>query len=137
MLRVAALFLDYILLIAVPVFDLVITQLVATGPARGAALGGAITWLLTLLVALSNIIILPALSGQSLGKLLTGLRIVNIDGTAAPAAGILVRHVVGYLLTFLSLGLGFLLAAFTKNGRALHDYVSGTVVVRARRRNLQ
>jgi len=38
------------------------------------------------------------------------------------------------LLTAVSLGLGFLVSIFSGNGRALHDYLAGTVVIYADKR---
>ena len=68
-------------------------------------------------------------SGQSIGKMLTGLRITNVDGSAPGFFTLLLRHVIGYPLTLLSGGLGFLLVAVNKSGRALHDYLCSTAVV--------
>jgi uncharacterized RDD family membrane protein YckC len=45
-----------------------------------------------------------------------------------------VRDVVGYALTVLTLGFGFLIAAVIPSGRALHDYIAGTIVIRGRKR---
>jgi uncharacterized RDD family membrane protein YckC len=44
--------------------------------------------------------------------------------------GRLLRHFVGYPLSFLLLGIGFLMAAVTVRGRGLHDIIADTVVVR-------
>ena len=132
LLRCAALFIDYIVLMAVPVLGLVITQLI--GGKAGAP--GALTWLLTTLVGLSNFIFLPMLTSQTVGKMLTGLRITASDGTPASAVAILFRNVVGYLVTLLTLGIGLLIAGIVPSGRALHDYLSGTMVVYAKRRRL-
>jgi uncharacterized RDD family membrane protein YckC len=40
-------------------------------------------------------------------------------------------------LTLLTLGLGFIFSAFNRKGRALHDYLAGTVVIFGRRRVLK
>jgi uncharacterized RDD family membrane protein YckC len=34
-----------------------------------------------------------------------------------------------------SLGLGFLMSVFSRKGRALHDYLSGTLVIYAQKRH--
>ena len=135
-LRCGALFLDYIVLIAIPVINLLVSQLTSTGGARGSGLPGITGWLFTALAALSNFVILPALTGQSIGKMLTGLRIVAVDGKAVSTTGIALRNVLGYILTVASFGLGFLIAGFGDRGRALHDYIAGTMVVYAKRRLL-
>ena len=65
--------------------------------------------------------------------MLSGLRIVKMDGTGISFGTVILRNLVGYFLTVLTLGIGFLFAALGKNGRALHDLVAGTVVVYAKR----
>jgi uncharacterized RDD family membrane protein YckC len=42
----------------------------------------------------------------------------------------LLRHFVGYPLSFVTFGIGFLLATVTVHARGLHDMIAGTVVVR-------
>jgi len=70
------------------------------------------------------------LSGATLGKRLVRLRVVGPDGrTPGPGrsalrAGVAVAGVA-------LLGVGPLLALFTRSGRALHDWVAGTTVVDA------
>ncbi len=71
-----------------------------------------------------------ALAGATLGKKLFGLRLVCADG-ARPSMG---RSAARSALCILSaglLGLGFLLALFTRSGRALHDFIARTWVVQA------
>ena len=74
--------------------------------------------------------LMPVLAqGQTLGKRAAGLAIVRSDGSPLSYGRTFARW-LGYLLSTITLGLGFLCAAFTKNKRALHDYVAGTRVVR-------
>lgn len=71
-----------------------------------------------------------ALAGATLGKRLFGLRVVGPDGSRPSLS----RSAVRSALTLLSaalLGLGVLLALFTRSGRALHDLLARTWVVRA------
>lgn len=134
-LRCAALCIDYIVLITVPVITLLIN--VSLGGAATSRTGGVSNttgWLLGFLLFLTNFVILPSVNGQSIGKMLTGLRIVKIDGRSVSFGAILLRNLIGYAITALTLGLGFLFALISKNGRALHDLVGGTVVVYARKR---
>ena len=100
-------------------------------------LGGSLSeasWLIAILLAFTNFIVLPIFSGQSIGKMVAGLRIVGIDGRTPGKGAMLLRQTVGYLLTAGSLGLGFLFSVFSSKGRALHDYLAGTVVIYADRR---
>jgi resuscitation-promoting factor RpfA len=69
-----------------------------------------------------------ALMGASIGKWLTGLRVVAPDGRRPTPR----RAAARAALTVLSVGLvglGVLLALFTRSGRALHDFLAGTWVV--------
>ncbi|HEV7643595.1 MAG TPA: RDD family protein [Pyrinomonadaceae bacterium] len=134
-LRCAALCVDYMVVVAIPVLILMIGRMMGNDGSK--LLGGPLNtmgWLIAILVGLTNLIILPAVGGQSLGKALTGIRIVAMNGEAANFNQLLRRNILGYLLTVVTLFLGFIAAAFTPGGRALHDYIAGTVVIYAQKR---
>jgi uncharacterized RDD family membrane protein YckC len=57
---------------------------------------------------------------------------VRANGEELSILRALARHLLGYALTALTLGLGFLISAFDSKGRALHDLIAATVVVRSR-----
>ncbi len=129
-LRCGAILIDYIILVSVPVLSLISGKLMGIEPSK--LLNSEISnagLLITILLLLTNFVVLPTFSGQSVGKMLTGLKIVKIDGSAPSLGAILVRHLIGYPLSFLIFGLGFLLAVLNSKGRALHDFLAGTVVV--------
>ena len=133
-LRCGALCIDYILLIAIPVVTLLLGVLLG-GPSntQSGGISNSTGWLLATLLCLTNFFLLPAVGGQTIGKMLTGIRIVRKNGAGISFSTVLLRNVLGYFLTALTLGLGFLFAAFNHKGRALHDYIAGTTVVYARR----
>ena len=83
-----------------------------------------------IVVALLNLGVLPGLTGLTLGKWATGLRIERNDGGPVGIGRALLRHFVGYPLSFALLGIGFLIAAVSVHGRGLHDMIAGTIVVR-------
>ncbi|MGI8555700.1 MAG: RDD family protein, partial [Pyrinomonadaceae bacterium] len=91
-------------------------------------------WLIAFLIVLTNFFIFPMISGQTIGKMLTGLRVVKTDGTNPSIGTLLIRHLIGYPLTILTFGLGFLLSALNSKGRALDDFLAGTVVIYGQRR---
>lgn len=134
-LRCGAILIDYILLISVPVISLLLGRSFNYDGAK--LLNSEVSnagWLIMILLALTNFVIFPMFTGRSLGKMLTGLKIVKTDGNPASLTSLLIRHLVGYPLTVLTFGLGFLLSVFTREGRALHDFLAGTVVVYGRKR---
>ncbi|MEZ5307026.1 MAG: RDD family protein [Pyrinomonadaceae bacterium] len=129
-LRCGAMIIDYMIVLAIPVGTLLLGRMLHYDGAK--LLNSEINntgWLIAILVCATNFLILPMFGGQSLGKMLTGLRIVRHDGTTPGFAQIAGRHLIGYPMTLFSAMLGFVLAAFNVEGRALHDYLSGTVVV--------
>ncbi len=135
LLRCGAVLIDYILLICMPVISLLLGRSfnydgskLLTSEFSNAG------WLVMILLAITNFVIFPMFTGKSLGKMLTGLRIVKADGNPPSLSSLLIRHLVGYPLTIITVGLGFLLAVFNPKGRALHDLLAGTVVVYGRRR---
>lgn len=132
-LRCAAIFIDYMVLLAIPVGWLVIEILLGDGTK---ATVGSWVWTFGIIFWLANFLLLPLLKGQTIGKILTGLSIVNIDGTKIGIGGIIRRNIFGYILTVATLGFGLLFAAVNTSGRALHDIVAGTIVVRGRKKQL-
>ncbi len=135
MLRCGAVLIDYILLICVPVIGFLLGRSFSYDGAK--LLNSEVSnagWLIMILLALTTFVIFPLFTGKSLGKMLTGLRIVKADGNPASLSALLIRHLVGYPLTILTFGLGFLLSVFNGKGRALHDYLAGTIVVYGRRK---
>lgn len=135
LLRCGALLIDYILLISIPVISLLLARF--SGEDGTKLLTGELNntgWLIMILLGLTNFIIFPMFTGQSIGKMLTGLRVVKMDGTNATFGALFLRHIVGYPLTVLTGGIGFLISAFNEKGRSLNDIIAGTVVVYGRRR---
>jgi uncharacterized RDD family membrane protein YckC len=66
--------------------------------------------------------------GQTLGKMLTGLRVVGVTGPVD--LGRSLARAAGCLVSLATAGLGFLPALVSSDGRAIHDRLAGTRVVR-------
>ena len=138
LLRCGALLLDYVFIIVAPVIFLFLGRFF--GEDGTALINGELNnagWLIAIVIAVADLILLPVVSGQSLGKICAGLHIVSIDGTPARFKNILVRQTLGYFLTLITLGLGFFLSAFNRSGRSLHDLISRTVVIKGRKEILR
>lgn len=138
LLRCGALLLDYVLIIIAPVLFLFLGRFF--GEDGTALIYGELNnagWLIAIVIAVADLILLPVVSGQSLGKICAGLHIVSIDGSPARFKNILVRQTLGYFLTLVTLGLGFFLSAFSKSGRSLHDLITRTVVIKGHKEILR
>lgn len=130
-LRCGALLIDYILLAGVMAFATLLARLF--GDVRSSS-SFVLTagYIAVASVAIINFILAPAFSGRTVGKWMAGLRIDRRDGEPLSIPRSLIRHLLGYALTALTLGLGFLISVFSSKGRTLHDLIAGTVVVRSR-----
>ncbi|MCA1620830.1 MAG: RDD family protein [Acidobacteria bacterium] len=131
-LRCGALLIDYIVVVGVLALTTLAARVFGGDVRRGSSFILTVGYLTTAAVAFLNFVVVANLSGRTLGKWVAGLRIERRDGEALSVRRALLRHLVGYPLTLLTLGLGFLVAAFNPQGRALHDWLAGTVVVRSR-----
>ncbi len=72
-----------------------------------------------------------AASGQTIGKMVTGIRVMGDDGRRVDLGGAVLRA-VGCGISALTAGLGYLPAFVTADGRSLQDRIAGTRVVSAR-----
>jgi uncharacterized RDD family membrane protein YckC len=72
-----------------------------------------------------------AAGGQTIGKMMSGVRVIGDNGERVDIGSAILRA-GGCGLSLLTAGLGYLPAFVTADGRALHDRLAGTRVVRAR-----
>jgi len=129
-LRCGALLIDYILLVLVLTFSIMVARMMGGGARTAGGTAEKAGIAITLIVAVLDLVVLAGLQGQTVGKWTTGLRLERLDGRPPGIARALLRHFVGYPLSLLPFGLGFLIVTVSSTGRALHDYISGTIVVR-------
>ena len=130
-LRCGALLIDYIALVSLIVIGTLIARMLGGGARAAGNSAETAGIVLAVVVAVLNLVIIPGVTGLTLGKWATGLRIERNDGGGRPGvARALLRHFVGYPLSLVLLGLGFLIAAVSVHGRGLHDIIAGTIVVR-------
>lgn len=116
------------ILISLPVIALV-TALFGTGWLTEESWSNA-DGLNVLLTAGVTIMLWVRWGGRTPGKKLLGVRIVQYPGLEPITFGTAVlRYFVGYTISALILGLGFLMVAFRKDKRGLQDLIAGTCVI--------
>ncbi|MBO9883745.1 RDD family protein [Xanthomonas sp. D-109] len=64
----------------------------------------------------------------TLGKMAVGIKVVRTDGSRITVARGIGRY-FGFMLSGLTVGIGYLMAAFTERKQALHDMLCDTLVV--------
>jgi len=94
--------------------------------------GTASQLLLRVLIgALYNVGFWVANDGATPGKMVMGMKIVMVDREPIEVGPAFLRW-IGYYISFLTLGIGYILIAFTPQKRGLQDYIAGTVVIKTR-----
>lgn len=83
-------------------------------------------------VHMSYCTLMHAWLGQTIGKMIMGIRVVTEDNRLAPV-GVAFLRWTGYLLSLFPLASGFLWAAVDKDHCAWHDRLAQTRVVSAER----
>jgi len=109
--RAIAIFIDYVLLIIITWF-----LFKEAGFAISFVIGLIYQWFF-----------LTRMNGQTLGKMLLGIRVVSNDGGKVGDVPAILRY-IGYYLNGIFL-IGWIVAVFT--GRGFHDMLAGTKVVDA------
>ena len=84
-----------------------------------------------ILIAIVYRVAFEVLTGSSPGGHLMGTRVLRADGTRIGVGHAIVRTVADPVCLVATLGAGDALCGLTPGGRALHDVLSGTRVVRA------
>ena len=65
------------------------------------------------------------------GKLILGLRVFSVDSTDYLTVGqILLREILGKFISAILLCLGYIIIAFRRDKRGLHDFIASSHVVR-------
>ena len=129
-LRCGAILIDYIVLASILAFSTLIARSLGGGARSAGSSTETVGIVIAIIAAVVDFGILPGLLGQTLGKWATGLRIERPDGRRIGFGRAVLRHFVGYPLSFITLGFGFLIAAINRSSRTLQDLIANTVVVR-------
>ncbi len=79
-----------------------------------------------------NFVLLASRAGQTVGKRLVGIRIVQEDGEPAALSKLALRNCVGYFLSAIGGMLGFLWVIWDSKHQGWHDKIARTIVVLSR-----
>lgn len=82
--------------------------------------------------AVYNVVLMRLFNGQTLGKMVFGMRVIKKNGRRISVVDALLRNVLGYMVSQIFL-LGYLWAFADGEKQAWHDKMTGTVVVDERR----
>ncbi len=136
--RFVALFIDGIIL-SIALFPLSIalgafTTVGRTDPTRGLRITAGyigLSYLFNIAIACTYSTFFVSQKGATPGKMLLGLKVVTASGGPVSIGRAAGRFFASYL-SGLILCLGYIMAAFDSEKRALHDHICGTRVIRKR-----
>ena len=74
--------------------------------------------------------------GTTPGKYILNLKIVDDVTLEKPSTKKLIMRAIYSILLFLTMGLGYFILIFSKKKQALHDKLSGTMIINDKKSNL-
>lgn len=119
--RFAAALLDSVIIIALSMILAAVFAMVKQG---------AIGSLAQLLLGIGYYVWFQSQTGQTLGKKVMKIKVVNSAGATPSLGTFALREIVGKLVSSLILGIGYLMVAWDSKKQGLHDKIAGTYVVR-------
>ena len=131
-LRCGAFLIDYILTLLIPAVTLILAVYIKRQWFANtfAFVLVIIGYLATAALIYFNLIYFYVHNGQSLGKSFIGLRVVRQDGAPIDYRTAIIRHVVGYPLSVICLGMGFLWMFWDQKQQGWHDKLAKTLVIK-------
>lgn len=105
-------------------------EIEAGGALARVGLGFFLSFLIASIVTIYYYVFLPAKKWQATpGKRLLKIYVANADGSKPSKATYFGRTFIGYFVSGLILYIGFIMVAFHKDKKALHDILFSTVVL--------
>lgn len=113
-----------------PRFGATVIDAIITG--SGSAIISAITGVPALgsILSILYYVLLIGLQGQTVGKMVLHIRVIDARGNAPGIWRAILREVLGKLVSTVGLLLGYLWIIRDREKRGWHDYIAGTWVVR-------
>ncbi|MBO0720262.1 MAG: RDD family protein [Blastocatellia bacterium] len=131
-LRIGAFLIDYILTMLILAIPLVIAVYLKRRLEAVTAANVVVTigYLAAAGALVFNLIFSCAKNGKSFGKTFIGLRVVRLDGKPMDYQTALARHLIGYPVSLICFGLGFLWMFWDGKQQGWHDKLAKTIVVK-------
>ncbi|MFK0735299.1 MAG: RDD family protein [Gloeotrichia echinulata GP01] len=68
----------------------------------------------------------------TLGKMALGIIVTDLKGNKISFGVAFARQISKYISSYLTLGVGYIMAGFTSKAQTLHDQITGCLVVKKR-----
>lgn len=95
-----------------------------------AIIGVYLSFLMGLVIGIGYFVFYQFKTGQTIGKKMQGIKVVDIQTGQTPTKGkLFLREIIFKMASGLLLGFGFVILFFDPKRQALHDKLAGTIVV--------
>ncbi|MDX9855303.1 MAG: RDD family protein [Parcubacteria group bacterium] len=128
--RYLAYFIDSIVvsIFGIPLF-LLVNKMLFSGIEGATVLGSILPSLASMIVFWAYYVYMTSEYQATLGKMAVGIKVVSNDFQKLSFEKVIMREVLGKLISSVTLYVGYMMAGFTSRKRALHDMISGSVVI--------
>lgn len=96
----------------------------------GAKTGTTVGTIVNIILGLGYVVVYQAKAGQTLGKKVLGVKVVDVAGKTPSMLTFFLREVLGKTVSSLILLIGYLMILWDSKKQGLHDKIAGTYVVR-------
>lgn len=86
--------------------------------------------LVSIALSIGYVVFYQGSTGQTLGKKVMGIRVVDSSGSKPSYMTFFLRDVIGKTVSSIILGIGYLMVLWDGKKQGLHDKIAGTYVVR-------
>jgi uncharacterized RDD family membrane protein YckC len=86
---------------------------------------------MTSLLFYAYFVVMTKIWGQTVGKMVLGIRVVSDNGKPLSWATVFFREWIGRFIS-VTIDILYILVAFTPNHKAIHDYIADTKVIHER-----
>lgn len=91
---------------------------------------GTIVNLLSLVISIGYVVGYQGMTGQTLGKKVMGIRVVDVSGNKPSYFTFFLRDVIGKLVSSIILLIGYFMILWDSKKQGLHDKIASTYVVK-------
>ncbi len=87
-------------------------------------------FLINLAISIGYWVFYQASAGQTLGKKVMGIKVVDLSGNKPTAMTFFLREIIGKMVSAIILFIGYLMILWDAKKQGLHDKIAGTIVVK-------
>lgn len=88
-------------------------------------------WFVQNILGMIYYIVLTGVWGQTLGKMIIGVKVVRTDGGTAGWGTVILRETIGKIVSGIVLLIGYIWAGFDERKQSWHDKMAGTIVIKS------